>query len=224
MIKIKKIDELKPKIKELYWQVPLLWPNSTFFIIGGGPSIKKLDLTKIQGRWPVIVCNMGFLDFPWANVMYFGDCKVYDWLKKNYKKRWSMFKGIKVSCCSATKDDPDIHCLYRISKGITQDTRAIGWNVNTGGSAINLAYHFGAKKVILLGFDMQQVNGRSNFHNYNIVKDSDPENIYKKMIRHFKAIYEDTIKLNIEVINATKESKLPYFPIKSYKQILKEIA
>jgi hypothetical protein len=42
---------------------------------------------------------------------------------------------------------------------------ALGWNTNTGMSAINLALIFGAKVVYLLGFDMSlSENGKSNWH------------------------------------------------------------
>lgn len=225
--RLRRIDNLSLEVQALYWNVPKLWPDSTIFILGGGPSIKKLDLIKIQNRWPVIACNLAFLDFPWTDVMYFGDCKVHTWISKEdkgrYAEQFDSYKGLKVSCCPDTRDDSKIHTLFRVLKGIKLDRRTIGWNMNTGGSAINLAYHFGAKRVVLLGFDMHQVDGKSNFHDYNIIKDKRPNEVYHKFLRYFKFIAEDADKLGLEIINATEGSSLTLFPIIPFDNIVKEI-
>lgn len=225
--KLSGINTLSSEVQALYWTAPQMWPNSTIFILGGGPSIKNLDLTKIQGKWPIIGCNMAFLDYPWIDVMYFGDCKVHMWISGQdngkYTEQFDAFQGLKVSCCPDTREDPRIHALFRHLKGIIRERRSIGWNLNTGGSAINLAYHFGARRIVLLGFDMKQINNRQNFHDYNLEKDKHPDENYKKFIRYFERIAKDAKELELEVINATPGSALPYFPIISYEEVLKTL-
>lgn len=221
--KIPRIERLSPEVQELYWSVPLMWPNSTIFILGGGPSIKDLDLDLIKEIWPVISCNLAFIDYPWVDVMYFGDCKVHTWVseKGRYCNQFVKYQGLKISCCPDTRDDPDIKTLFRLPKGITTDKRSIGWNVNSGGSAINLAYHFGARRVILLGFDMKKVEGKDNFHDYNYVPNK--HDVYHKFLYFFKFIKKDADKLGLEIINATVGSSLDLFPIVPYEEVISNL-
>jgi hypothetical protein len=60
-----------------------------------------------------------------------------------------------------------LYVMRKETKGLHSDR--LGWNANTGASAINLALLFGASTVYLLGYDMQPMkDGRSNYHNaYN---------------------------------------------------------
>lgn len=218
--KVPRIERLSSEIQELYWSVPLLWSGSTVFVLGGGPSIKSLNLDLIKGVWPVISCNLAFLDYPWVDVTYFGDCKVHTWVGKGgkYYKEFLKYQGLKISCCPDTRDDPDIKTLFRLPKGLTTDRRSIGWNVNTGGSAINLAYHLGARRIILLGFDMKKVEGKDNFHEYNYIKNK--HDVYHKFLHFFKFIKRDADKLGLEIINASIDSSLDLFPKVSYEEII----
>jgi hypothetical protein len=54
------------------WLPPKIWQNSTAFIIGGGPSIKDLDVTKIQNR-RVIGTNNAYQMGDWVDICWFGD-------------------------------------------------------------------------------------------------------------------------------------------------------
>lgn len=224
------IDNLDVDVKILYWSAPRIWPDSVIFILGGGPSIKYLDLTKIQGKWPVIGCNMAFLDYPWVDVVYFGDCKVHMWVteadKGRYAQQFDAYTGLKVSLCPDTRNDNRINALFRYRNGIVTDRRSLGWNMNTGGSAINLAYHFGAKKVVLLGFDMKQKDGKMNFHNYNFVSVKHPKNVLSKFKKNFEYIAKDAKRLGLEIINAVHPeigSDLPYFKQINYEEVIKSL-
>jgi len=221
-----KFEDLSTEIQELYWSAPILWPNSVIFIVGGGPSIPDYDLNLIRGKYPTIGCNLAFLDFTWIDVIYFGDCKVHTWVsgKSKYRRQFDEYQGLKVSSCPDTRDDPRIKTLFRVHKGIVKDRRSIGWNQNTGLSAINLAVHFGARKVILLGFDMKlSKDGRMNYHDYHLAKVNHPVDTLKKHINYSKFVAADVEKLGIEVINATPGSALPHWPIKHFEEVLNEL-
>jgi len=83
-----------------------------------------------------------------------------------------------------------------------------------GGNAINLAFHFGASRIVLMGYDMQN-NG--HFHDRH-KRDSLPSNYdrfrnaIKPMARHLK-------NRGVEVINANPESALDCFPRVRFEEI-----
>jgi len=59
------------------WRVPRLWPGGECFILGGGPSLKDVDMSRLKGH-RVIAVNNAFKLADWIDVMFFGDPR---WLK-----------------------------------------------------------------------------------------------------------------------------------------------
>lgn len=195
------------------WQVPALWPNGECFILGGGPSLAKIDIDSLRGR-RVIAVNQAFKLAPWLDVMFYGDCR---WLQQ-YSHGLLDFAGLKVTACEKHASEPGIKAVRRRNRpyGISRDPGFLNWNLSSGASAINLACHFGVKRIILLGFDMKKNGNRCNWHDdyINPVK-LGAKNPYPRFMHPFPYIAEDLIKMNVECINATAGSALEEFSIVS---------
>ena len=104
------------------------------------------------------------------------------------------------------------HGLFYISgegnKGLGKDK--IHHGSNSGYQAINLAYLFGAVKIVLLGFDMQRTGGLSHWHGNHpaaINRDLPVTTFLKK----FPDLARDLEAEGVEVINATRETALECF-------------
>ena len=67
------------------WNIPELWPGSTIFILGGGPSLSKVDLGLIHGR-RIIGVNQAFRLGNFIDILYFGDGQFYKDNLKDIKK------------------------------------------------------------------------------------------------------------------------------------------
>jgi len=85
---------------------------------------------------------------------------------------------------------------------------ALGWNANTGASALNLALILGASTVYLLGFDMFGGNWHPN------PLDKPKQTIYDRMMKNFKIVAQQLPKVfpDCKVFNVTNDSKLEIFP------------
>jgi hypothetical protein len=107
------------------------------------------------------------------------------------------------------------------TKGIAKDPTKVCWNNTNGASAINLAYHLGAKKIVLLGFDMKKVNGKRNWHDDHLSHKDAPDP-YKKYLIPFKNISEDLEAVNVELINTCMDSAIPehLVPKKEYLEVV----
>lgn len=215
--------------KSKFWHPPKLWPGRTVYIIGGGPSIKELDLTPLH-KERVIGCNDAYSLGSWVDVCYFGD---YGWIEI-HNKEWIkrpdgtehpglfVFPGLKVTCAPSIKtiNDKSILRLERRPAGICLLPGKIAWNTNTGFSAINLAIIFGAKKIVLVGFDMKLEDGESNWH-HNL-KDSPNAILFKKFksgsIRMMKELAEKCP--DVEIINANPDSALNCFPKMKFEECI----
>jgi hypothetical protein len=94
-------------------------------------------------------------------------------------------------------------------KGLGRDK--IHGGGNGGYQTINLAYLFGALRIILLGFDMKFSGNKSHWHgDHPGVLNRDVP--VKTFLQNFPALADDLKDEGVEVINATRETALECFP------------
>lgn len=97
--------------------------------------------------------------------------------------------------------------------GISRDPGQLSWNLSSGACAINLAVHFGVKRIVLLGFDMHKgPSGEKGWHTNRVVLDA-KSNPYPSFLKPFPRIAADLAKLGVEVVNACPGSALTVWPI-----------
>lgn len=199
-----------------YGKVEERWPDSTVYILGGGPSLNKVNFDLIKDKH-VLGVNQAYQLGDWVDVCYSGDRRWYYWNVPQVSK----YKGIMYTSYPAflpRKNCPTIN-LGRISSyGISDKSRhSIAWNGNSGASAINVAYWLGARRVVLLGFDMQRIGDEFNWHDkYPAIKRSKKDNRYPTPYRRFlkcwRQVAIDAKRLGVEILNATPDSSLKLFP------------
>jgi len=221
------------------WRVPRMWEGSDCFILGGGPSLPveklgehKFRLTpeieeKLKDRH-VIATNMAFRLAQWIPVTYFGDCPF--WRRHGNERALADFLGLKVTCCEDAAQRPHfdrlgIKMLKReyVPHGISRDPHVLRFNFQSGGAAINLAAHFGVRRIVLFGYDMRDVDGHGSWHDWYgqpKPKKGKVKGRYDKFLRPFPMIARDLERLRIEVVNATPGSILPQFPIVNLEDVL----
>ena len=194
-----------------------MWEGATVYVIGGGPSVKDQDLTALHDTGHrVIGVNNAFELGPWVDVCYFGDCRWLDWNHKGLQQ----YSGLVVTSCQRPnlRERKWMKVLKRdeSKNGISKRPGSICWNLNSGASAIDLAVKLGAKKVVLLGFDMKTKAGGGNkghnWHDRHTPRHTPADTIYaQRFLPGFKKIKADLDALEIECANATPDSALTLF-------------
>lgn len=217
--KLPRPKKREPRPMLSYWKPEALWPDSTIYILGGGPSLNDVNFDLFKDQ-PVIGVNNAYGDpvkdeegnliryepRDWVDVCWFGDGRWYQWHKKYLEE----YKGLICSCSPATNK---IKFIKSISRGKPQGIEtngSIAWNKSSGSSAINLAYYLGAKTIILVGFDMKQRNGQNNWHtdHKNVIK----RDVYKRFLTVYPAIKEDADRIGLKILNANPDSAITVFP------------
>jgi hypothetical protein len=94
--------------------------------------------------------------------------------------------------------------------GISKLPGTIRQGGNSGFQAVGLALHFGAARVILLGFDMQMTGGRTHWHGDHRGKLGNP--VVHRMEVWLKRFAEMAAESRIPIVNATRETALTCFP------------
>jgi hypothetical protein len=224
----------------MIWKVPQIWKGGDAWILGGGPSLSKqfkipdvVVRSVLEGSSKpsvfspymelihdkhVIGVNVAFLFGEWVDVAFFGDGGFF--LK--YGEVLSQFPGLKVSLSPKVQPCNWFKYIPRDNTrpfGLTLNRAKISWNENSGSAAINLAVHFGAKRIFLLGFDMRlDEQGKQHWHSlYRTLAEQS-----KKLKKHtppfarhlvgFKAIKRDAEDLGVQIYNVNPDSRIQEFP------------
>jgi hypothetical protein len=183
------------------------------YILGGGPSLLDNNFDLIKDEFVIGVNNSIFLG-DWVDVCWFGDKKWWGWHKDRLIK-----EKRKVATCNMKIKGETNHWwkhYKRKGTGINTNSGEIAWNKSSGASAINFAYHMGYRKIVLLGFDMQRINGVKNWHTEHKEKDHSP---FKRHLICFPQIAKDAEKLGVQIINATPGSAIKNFPVMTLEEV-----
>jgi hypothetical protein len=113
-------------------------------------------------------------------------------------------------------------------RGIEKKAGVISWNRNSGASAINVAYHLGAKLIVLLGFDMksagdapEDMNWHTDHLTMGLNKNNPKQNIFKRFLQCFPDIAVDADTLGIKIINANPDSAIDCFETMALEEAMK---
>lgn len=98
-------------------------------------------------------------------------------------------------------------------RGVCFDPVSICTAENSGGGAINAAVHLGAKRIVLLGYDMGiDERGRRHFYDTGPAFVNSPFLKFRKLIATMAGPLRDA---GIEVLNCSRRSALDCFPLAS---------
>jgi len=229
------------------WTIPKIWDGGDVWIIGGGPSVTEqfdipvevvksvTDRTSPPSVYSpymkgihdkhVIGVNVAFMIGDWIDMVFYGDTGFY----LRYVNELSKFPGVKVTCEPHQNKQKWIKYVDKDKehpRGLSQHPNKVSWNGNSGSAAINLAVHLGAKRIILLGFDMKlSKEDYQHWHDIylrgKIVEERRRMGLpFDKFLRRFKYIAEDAKKIGVEIINACPDSAIIEFRKTTVKELL----
>lgn len=205
-----------------FFRIPRAWPGETCFILGRGPSLRGFDASVLRGAGRVVVINTMFRAAPWADALYF--CDRTFWQDYGAEIR-QVFTGRYLLSVGAAASGVG-HLRNSGPKGLeTDDPAAVRHGTNSGYQAINAAYHFGVKRIVLLGYDMH-VDGGAHCDNdlpdRGKTLDQFARQLRDNMLPRFSCLVEPLAKAGVEVINATPGSALKCWPYRPLAEILAE--
>lgn len=144
------------------WTVPPIWKGERCFIIAGGQTarevvngfINETDRPRLPD-YVMAVKDAAFLQ-PFAQCMFYADKRFH----KFRPEVWQVYKGPMRVKRSVDENAPQGVLQVRRARadsrginGLSLDPALLGGH-DSGGSALNLAFHFGAKEIVLIGFDL----------------------------------------------------------------------
>lgn len=130
------------------------WAGQPVVIIASGPSVTQEQVDYCKGKARVITINDSHKLAPWADAVYASDSRWWETYYSQVKSRmlnaqlWSMQADDEKLLLSDILFSP-----VKGEKGLMERPGYINHGTHSGFQAINIAYQFGASKIILLGYD-----------------------------------------------------------------------
>lgn len=190
------------------------WAGRTAVVIATGPSLyrEQLDAIRRADVCTIAINDAGIADrwpcsAPWADVLYFADI---EWARFYRPK----FEGLRVGTNGA--DGPlcvreglaDLAVTMEYGAPKFWSDRAVHGG-HAGYQALQLAIGWGAKRVVLVGYDCKAAGARTNFFGTKdpaVHKDSP----YSKWVEGYRTLAAH-IPAGVEVLNATPGSAIDAF-------------
>jgi hypothetical protein len=214
------------------------WAGGSCIVAAPGPSltpevIHKVRFARWLNDWRVIVVNDAYKALPHADVLYAVD--------NGWWQIHGQCQGFTGEKWAAHEQDPNPREIHGNDKrelaqrfGINLvrgldgdefsfDPAVIRYGQNSGFQAINLALLFGATRIVLVGFDMRHVGGKSHYfgdHPRELRTASD--DVYRKFAPRF-ARAAAALPKTVSIVNATPESALTCFKMESLDDALREV-
>lgn len=214
-----------------YYSVPRTMEGETAVCIASGPSLCDEDVKyvrdmKAAGKCRIFVCNNNYLKVPDADVLFF--CDKTFWLWHALKPEFQDFKGPKITLSNEI-GEPDIFCMKTgMTEGLSFHADMLRTGGNSGYMQINLAFLYGCKRVILLGYDMTTKvikdghgQDKHQIHWFGDHPQATPPSFFGSVAPHFASMVPDLQEHGLEVINCSRISAIECFPKMSLQDALK---
>lgn len=229
-----------------WWTVPREWSGETAFILGGGPSIGSVDVSRLPGR--IIAVNNSWELRRDADVLYFCDA---DWWERKANSRFNKrpkspdldsyptnaatirehFKGKYIVTISDARG-PELRRLRILPRqglnpqALSTKPDHLAFGSNGGYQAMNLAALFGAARIVLLGFDLRVEKDaagkivRTHWHQGHGHPPGVQDAKLTGMRKHFARLVEPLKAAGVEVINASVGSALTCWPMRTIEELM----
>lgn len=200
-----------------HWSVPREWPGERCFIICGGASVnaQRELIPRLKGR--VIAVKQSVLLKPDADVLWFGGEHTESIALPLIPRFRGTYMAVRGKSCPQLP--PEVHRVGRWkdhSRLSDDPTKVCGYD--TGTSAINLAYHFGATEIVLLGYDM--VGGRWFNGEIPHPMPAIPESHFLGHMAPLPKMAEDCLRKGVRVVNCSPISRVTCFERKPLEAFL----
>jgi hypothetical protein len=177
--------------------------------MASGPSLNLGDCSTLDRICDkTMVVNSSYKMWPCATYLYTNDP---DWLcdQAEIPEQMQVYCGYWGSWPLPERVNNQYKAIKTV-RGLCTEKDRLSWGGNSGYAAINLAYHLGAKKVILIGYDQKGDDYTAHWH------EPHADHIKKKFNfpmwhERYNELAIDAEQHGLRIINATRDTALTCF-------------
>ena len=193
----------------------------TLTILATGHSLTPQQVKYVKRSiTDVMAINESFLMAPWADYLYAGDTH---WWSHYGHMVADKFRG---ECLTISKEASLKAPYPEFVEGANRENSAGGlcmergrvyYGGNSGHVALNLAYHMGYERIVLLGFDLHGGHWFKDGFRPDHLDRTSPYEHFKNTLTD---IIDDLEKAGVLVYNCTPNSKLSCLPYTKLEEVL----
>ncbi len=195
---------------------------STVTCVASGPSFNEeqaelIEHARRQELTRVIAVNDNWRRLPSSDVLYACDGK---WWKEHGEAVRAQYRGEMWT--QDEKMAPALglqHVLNVNAPGLTTTPHQIHSGGNSGYQAVNLAYLFGARRILLVGYDMQMTGGAQHWFGPH-PKTLSMVHPYSAWLKRFAVLADDLSTVGVTVLNCTRETAMRCFAREDLRRAL----
>lgn len=193
------------------------WTGETVVLVAGGPSAADAPLEAVRGRTRAIVVNEGYRLAPWADALY-----AADWGWWHARRGLPEFAGMKMTEHKRAAEEWGLRRVEVLKQDdrISFEPGVIGSGGNSGFQALNLAVQWGARRIILVGYDATLDHGVHWHGRHGEGLRNPTVNLVRRWRRALDGAAKVLRERGIEVINASPISALENYPKMSLEAAL----
>lgn len=200
------------------WSVPKEWPGARCFVLCGGESLREQRryLPALLDESRVIAVKHGVLLWPQSDVLFFAGerpAEIAPLLLKAFKGQYIVVRGRGHEVFPESSK----RVMRPLTHEVWCDDPTLVAGFDAGTSAINLAIHFGATEIVLLGYDM--VGGRWFNGELKHYLPNPPESDFQRHMSVLPSLAEDAKRKGIRIVNCSPISRVTAFerqPIEAF--------
>lgn len=192
------------------------WP--VVVCIASGPSLTddQVELVRKSGHKTITV-NDSYVKAKWADVFYAADLT---WWRHNYGKTIVHRSTCEMWTLEGNREHLAKHPkTYTMARHLIHEVpfdRQPGLGLdkvhhggNSGYHAVNLAYLFGAKKIILIGYDHQHTGGKAHwFGDHDKTKFNRNAEDTDRWLKNFDELAKDLESRGVDLVNCSIETAI----------------
>lgn len=177
--------------------------------VAPGPSLTRETCERLAGKCRVLAINNAWELCPWADWLYACDGP---WWDEYHRKVAAGYRG---ECWTQDLTASRKYGLHHVQSapaperfsGLSRTPGVVHTGCNGGYQAINLALHFGATRILLVGYDMQGTHFFGEYANPNLRRESRD---FARWIECYETI--QPADYGLDILNCTLGSALLHFP------------
>lgn len=198
------------------------WQEEAVAIVASGPSAKKAGAEQLKGKLKTLAIKRSVELVPFADVVY--GCDAPWWRSV---RGLPQFNGLKLSY-----DADQLDAAWNVRKIkipdkysntlLFSEIGSVGAGGNSGFQALNLAMQFGARRILLVGFDASDRSGAHWYgrNSWTMANNPTSDN-FRRWIISFNNAAKQANTLGIEIINASEISEIRCFKKQNIEQTLR---
>lgn len=195
----------------------------TAIIVAQGPSLRdrclQIQVELASRLYPTICIKDTYRFAPQAHMIYACD---RSWWFKRWKEREDLraHKAVKVTL-DWQKLDTKVPELYWLKVGSSTtfvfEEGKVANGKNSGHQCLNCVANMGARKIILVAYDMGFLNGITHCHDDHVKVD---EQVFQQYRGEMEKAAPALAARGIQVVNVSRNSTLKCFPKMTFKEAL----